>query len=337
MTGPRVALNSYGTIATGLGTEARWLMRLLPFTRWFQFPNGDLGYGPETKDPRAVRITMAGGWEKLLDDIDILVCTERPMPLDLLMEARRRGIGTVVLTNPEWTSPRHDWIRYADVLVARTHASEMHLRTLHRNVRFAPVPIVYHDELPFTERQRASRVVFSNGWGGTRLRKGWPEVRLMLGQRPQCVTVYSQEPLDGVRHEGEKPCSADLYREADVMLVPSRFEGLGLTVLEGMASGCIVAATDAAPMSEFLRAAYREMSELVLLPVARTEWVQVGGQPWLSHFVDPTKALAVLDRLAKLSQRDVSDLSHRGRQYIEAAHGPSAALHLWMVICGGTP
>ena len=46
-----------------------------------------------------------------------------------------------------------------------------------------------------------------------------------------------------VGHAGEAVLSA-LYRRADLVVCPSLYEGFGLTLLEAMASGCPVLATD---------------------------------------------------------------------------------------------
>lgn len=47
-----------------------------------------------------------------------------------------------------------------------------------------------------------------------------------------------------------------LYDDADLVLYPSRFEGLGLSLLEALHRGCFVLATDGEPMSELLPAEF---------------------------------------------------------------------------------
>lgn len=42
----------------------------------------------------------------------------------------------------------------------------------------------------------------------------------------------------------EQSCLQSLYDRIDILLMPSRSEGFGLTAIEGMARGCVVVASD---------------------------------------------------------------------------------------------
>ena len=57
---------------------------------------------------------------------------------------------------------------------------------------------------------------------------------------------------DTVRFLGLQPQTAlaSIYDEIDILLVPSRSEGFGLTALEGMARGCVVVAADVGGLPE---------------------------------------------------------------------------------------
>jgi glycosyltransferase involved in cell wall biosynthesis len=50
-----------------------------------------------------------------------------------------------------------------------------------------------------------------------------------------------------------KDCLADAYRRADVLLLPSRFEGVPLTVLEALAFGNVIVATGVGAVGEIVR------------------------------------------------------------------------------------
>lgn len=81
------------------------------------------------------------------------------------------------------------------------------------------------------------------------VRETEPEMRLVLtgggledlGDVPEWVEVRGLVPLEDLR---------SLYRRAAVMAFPSRYEGFGLPPLEAMASGCPVAASNAAALPE---------------------------------------------------------------------------------------
>lgn len=46
---------------------------------------------------------------------------------------------------------------------------------------------------------------------------------------------------------------AELYRQSDVALLPSQWEGLGLTFIEALASGLAIVTVDAPPMSDYVK------------------------------------------------------------------------------------
>lgn len=81
------------------------------------------------------------------------------------------------------------------------------------------------------------------------VRVGRPELSLVLtggdmsslGSLPDWVDVRGLVSGDDLR---------DLYRRASVLAFPSRYEGFGLPLLEAMASGCPVAASDAGSIPE---------------------------------------------------------------------------------------
>ena len=45
---------------------------------------------------------------------------------------------------------------------------------------------------------------------------------------------------------------SELYQQADVVLLPSQWEGLGLTFIEALASGCAIVTVDAMPMNDYV-------------------------------------------------------------------------------------
>jgi glycosyltransferase involved in cell wall biosynthesis len=82
-----------------------------------------------------------------------------------------------------------------------------------------------------------------------RVRRSVPDLRLVLtggrletlGNLPEWVDRRGHVPAEELR---------DLYRSAACLAFPSLYEGFGLPVLEAMASGCPVAASDRGPLPE---------------------------------------------------------------------------------------
>jgi len=88
-----------------------------------------------------------------------------------------------------------------------------------------------------------------------------PLVRI-LGEGPEAERLRQEAGTLGVRLELPGVWASDeaihaAYREASVLVCPSRFEGFGLTPLEGLAMGLPVVASDIPPHREFLGAAVR--------------------------------------------------------------------------------
>lgn len=125
------------------------------------------------------------------------------------------------------------------------------------------------------QRGEAVRFYHNAGWGGDRLRKNTLKVVQayhVLRRRPGIRTVelhvHTQRPLadyppdlqEILKHETIKVTQGNLTndeilehnRQADIMVMPSKFEGLGLTLLEAMRAGKPVVTCDAMSMAEIV-------------------------------------------------------------------------------------
>lgn len=87
------------------------------------------------------------------------------------------------------------------------------------------------------------------------LLNAWPSVGVegallvLVGDGPDAETLRAAAP-DGVRFTGRRDDIADWYAAADVVAVPSRWEGMALTTLEALACGRPVVASDVTGMRE---------------------------------------------------------------------------------------
>lgn len=78
----------------------------------------------------------------------------------------------------------------------------------------------------------------------------FPSARLVLvGEGPDRAALEAAAP-DGVAFAGQHPDVRPWYQAADVVVQPSRYEGLSLAVLEALACGRAVVAADAIGMRE---------------------------------------------------------------------------------------
>jgi len=348
MTGTRIGLVGY-CCPTGLGYENRRMWSGLPDVRWLVWPHELLGVadldtlsgdGGEL-DLSAVQTESSVDVcvDAFLDGVDVVVCAERPFPDDLFSRAHARGVKTVLLINPEWRVGE-SWSE-ADVAVARTAVCKRVVEqvTGRRDVHHIPCPLDI-EQLPFAHTLRADWGLYSHGWGGVHDRKGWPTIRALLNVSPTApVIVRSQRVLldSPVPVHPAVDSPADLYSpdgdvSADIAIQPSRFEGVGLAILEAMACGLPVLTTDAPPMNEYLHAAYGDLAHYALLAVERVDLVPMWA-PWPSNLVEPS---VVAEVMAKLQAEPdvVAELSLRGRAYVVKHHGEAAWAALREAVIG---
>jgi glycosyltransferase involved in cell wall biosynthesis len=136
-----------------------------------------------------------------------------------------------------------------------------------------------------------------------------PDVRLRIagdGQLRQSLMQTLRPVSDrveflGFRDWGELP---ELYASADVLCVPSRYDGWGLVVPEGLAAGVPVIATD-------------RMG-------AALEFVQTGVNGWLVPASDETAILQALREAAQLTDESLERLSVSAKDSVKEhmlAHG----------------
>lgn len=92
------------------------------------------------------------------------------------------------------------------------------------------------------------------------VRKRFPDVRLLVvgdGSLRGSMEQQAQELgcADAVTWTGRQPQESlpQYYGEMDIVLMPSRSEGFGLTAIEAMAYGCVVVASDVGGLPEVVR------------------------------------------------------------------------------------
>lgn len=331
----QVGLAGYGDIPTGLGILYRRLWNGFDFHLRYVHPHKRFVNVPN------LSVEKSASYDELLRYCDAIVFIERPLPDSLVDDCAAAGKRTVCIPMCEWLMPDLPWLGRVDQFIAVTDQCHDYLRRLGYDNKTArcqmPLDVT---EFPFRTRTKIESVVYLDGWGGTNERKGWPEVEKLLKLYPGILRIKAQRDLgykgvEGFSISGAVATPADLYADADLVVVPGRYDGLGLTMLEAMASGCIVLATDAPPYRQFLDAAYgAHCSSRFALNVATTKMFSVWSHQWPGAMVDVAAMGTSISQLREMSELEVRAASVLGRAYVEREHGQAACNKLWEVICG---
>jgi glycosyltransferase involved in cell wall biosynthesis len=129
----------------------------------------------------------------------------------------------------------------------------------------------------------------------------FPDVRLKIagdGELRESLAQMLRPVSERVESTGFKDWSElpELYASADVLCVPSRYDGWGLVVPEGLASGLPVIAT-------------RRMG-------AALEFVQTGVNGWLIPAGDEMAILSAMREVASLTNAELAERSQRARESV---------------------
>jgi Glycosyl transferases group 1 len=321
----------------GLGTLCRDFARNYPVECWYMpFEIAEVDRPPEVRC--AVSDDIApGATGSFPSGLDWVLFFEQPWRLDLLEKAREHGVKIACVPMWEYLDDASPWLPYVDLMIAPTrHCHELlpgwrERLGLSWEIAFLPWPIDV-DRFPFRARTRCERFLFINGVGGSREldrrrdvwdgRKGATIVAEAARRAPGVsILVLSQTdnlpafPPNVEVRVGNPRESAALYRDGDVCIQPSRWEGLGLPLLECQASGLPLVTTDAPPMNEH--------NPLRSLGCVQSRGRVCGVRTIPVHEVDPT---SLAHTFQSLYGADITEASLAARRFVESSHSWPAAL-----------
>lgn len=233
----------------------------------------------------------------------------------------RKDVKWIHMAHWDWFSvaPEHApaW-KLANQFLAPNAMCQRELAALGYNVTLLPVP-VDTKRLPFRERQKADLFVSVYGYGGPKDRRSIPEIVeawKKMGPTPPKLVIRAQKaveelkgvpPPNGITVElGNMPEPADLYKVGDVALQPSRYEGVGVSLVEAQACGMPVIAIDAEPMKDIVCGP--------LITVDKTTKIPIMGKP-LTSYIPSVKSMVEI--VSSLKGKDVAVLSRKARAFAE--------------------
>lgn len=249
-----------------------------------------------------------------------------------------KGIRWVHVVHWDWFAPEHSSAWKKAVLVAPNRLCQDDLSNMHGlKSTLLSVP-VDTDRLVFQQRKVCQLFVSMYGYGGLENRRSLPEIFgawNAMKEPPPLVIRAQKRPYEldssplpaGVRLDIRNvPEPSHLWKTGDVAVQPSRYEGLGLGLLEAQARGVPVIATDAPPMNE--------IAPDLLVPSIRKETVMHLGRSFPSYVPSPEHIRA---RVEQLHMKDVSELSNLARKRVEVMYSWKALRHRWIEVLEGRP
>lgn len=335
---PRIGLVGWNNLK-GLGHQNRDLVRWLPVKRWLVPASESDSAGLKPAEQGTTRVDYLLDAEsqrhfisQWLRKLDVLLFVETPLIDGLTTQARRKGIRIACVPNWEWLHPGLEWLHDVDVMLCPTVYTQQLLEEWRRrfgfgwSVHYCPWPIDV-GAFPFRQRTTCRRFVTVIGTDhrhpcrldGTPTdtrRKGLEVLVAAARQLPHIpFLVWSQTddvpPLpDNIELRMSPANNADLYREGDVCVQLSRWEGLGLPLLECQAAGMPLITIDAPPMNEH--------NPLAVVPVVESEILEL----WPRRFIAAPRPRVedVVTVLSTWFGRDIGFASRSAREFVEREH-----------------
>jgi hypothetical protein len=226
-----------------------------------------------------------------LDGLDVVYSAETPYDLRLPQWAAEAGCGVVVQANPEMLGPTD-----ARAAVTWWVATPWRLDRLPARTRVVPMPV---PDVPWTaEPGERLRFGHTAGWPAVADRNGTEAFASAAGRTSVAagfVIRGQHRDVERFRRPGlnvEAGCVDDrwdLYRDVDVLVMPRRFGGLCLPVLEALALGIPVVMPDCSP---------NEVWPGPRVPAMSTATVGTRAGLLPLHDTDPRALAATMDDLA---------------------------------------
>jgi len=251
---------------TGLGRQARDIRKVLSLGRHIVIPSERLTDHPLNPHdevllpPNAPEATVRAVLQGLQGIIFFERASWHP---DLLRCARELGVATVGVPNWEWFRSKDKNWDYCDLFACPNDLALQTVRRFNRNNSILLPWCLDLDSLPARSITGPARTFVHNAGlvdpddrKGTRdtikafLRTRRNDIRLIVRLQKEVPLPEMDERIE-VR-VGNFENHADLYRNGDVAIQPSKMEGIGFMVLEAVCAGLPVITTDYPPMNEYV-------------------------------------------------------------------------------------
>lgn len=237
----------------------------------------------------------------------------------------------------DWFSPDqgHAW-SLASALVAPNRMCQAELLSRY-NLKSTLLSVpVDTERLPFKERRFADLFLSTYGYGGFHNRRSLPEILaawkamksppslMVRAQVPPGELLQIALPRNVIVELGNAPEPADLYEIGDIAVQPSRYEGLGLSMLEAQSCGIPVLTVNGPPMNE--------IAAELLVPCSQVASISVMGKTIAAY---TPSAEGIQKVIEGIQGKDIRELSRGVRAKVERYYSWRALLPSWLSLLKG--
>ncbi|MDO8885719.1 glycosyltransferase family 4 protein [Candidatus Oleimmundimicrobium sp.] len=263
---------------------------------------------------------------ELLEKIDLLITLEIPFNFNAYRIAKEMGKKSAVVVNHEWFNLNDNW-GDCDLFICPSKTAYDKLGKFgdKRLLINVPIDISGYKFTPRGGLFNSNVFVHNAGYGGIFKRKSTDEViRAFHKSKAKKLIINAQRDIgDELSFQAREILSEDtridfrindyednneLYKEGDIAIQPSKFEGYGRAIIEAMACGMPVITTNQDPMNSF----YPDKELLI-----KTDGAKLNAEGIFNAEVFSIDVCDLTEKINLFSKTNIRNLSHQVRKEAE--------------------
>lgn len=317
---------------TGVGMELRDALRYLPVVATFYMDHPGKPQSADFKG-KAVSYDLVPKMAEFIEtnQIDTILTWETPGSWEFPALWQAKGVRWYCVAHYDWFAPKQITAWKTARIIVPFDLSGLGLRMIYgleSTTLHVPVDL---ERLPFQERTTAERFVTVYGHGGPGDRRSIVQILdawKLMGEQAPPLLVRAQKAIKELEerlppnvtvHFENLPHASDLYAESDVAVLPSKYEGVGLSLMEAQACGLPVITTNMEPMKS-IAPDYLVTGEVDKLEIMQNHWVAT----CTAH---PT---SIAERVQALYKKDISEASRQARFRVQDQYSWTALRASWV-------
>lgn len=318
---------------TGVGMELRDALRYLPVIGTFYLDHPGKPQSADFKGKTAGAGDLLPKMASFIEtnQIDTILTWETPGSWEFPSLWHEKGVRWYCVAHYDWFAPKQIPAWKTAKIIAPFSQAGLGLRMIYGLESTTLAVPVDLERLPFRERHKAERFVTVYGHGGPGDRRAIVQIMeawRLLGEQAPPLLVRAQKvikelegslPFNVTVHFENLSKASDLYTNSDVAILPSKYEGVGLSLIEAQACGLPVITTEMEPMKS-IAPDYLVSGDVGKIEIMQDHWVAT----CTAH---PS---AIVERVKSLVNQDISEASKEARFRIQKDYSWAVLKDRWI-------